>query len=208
MSAYLEARLEKDTQFLNSFFSNVEHMDGTVIILENEKGYEQYKRIIGDPMKEETLIIGDDMDRVILFFNHSPHVIYKCIWTGVTVVSCFSYDKSCFMHKKCKPVNVPHHLQTYVFGGIEETFNSLTLVPPGDKKEPENIFFVNNYDRGGMIPLKEMKKNKDWKKEYESLIEVKLVHMCKSCGSKAYKGCCSEYSPSNRVKLKMVIGWH
>ncbi len=59
-------------------------------------------------------------------------------------------------------------------------------------------------------------KNKEWNKEYEDLVEVKLVNICKSCGllprsmkgSKAYKGCCADYSSSNRVKIKMVIGWH
>ena len=34
----------------------------------------------------------------------------------------------------------------------------------------------------GMCSWKEMKQNPEWKDEYENNLEIKKVHMCKSCG--------------------------
>jgi hypothetical protein len=58
-----------------------------------------------------------------------------------------------------------------------------------------------------MILFADVKKHPEWNSRYYLGIETKFVNICKSCGSKAIKGCCSEYSSVNRKKLKMVIGW-
>ena len=63
------------------------------------------------------------------------------------------------------------------------------------------------YVKGGMIPFKQVKNNPEWKKEYEVDMVIKRVHICKSCKGKAHKGCCSYYSPENRSKITMVMGW-
>jgi hypothetical protein len=68
--------------------------------------------------------------------------------------------------------------------------------------------FEEKYKRKGMYPLKEMKQHPEWKDEYMSKLRIKKVHICKSCRKKWMKGCCENYSQSNRVMLKMVIGWH
>ena len=68
-------------------------------------------------------------------------------------------------------------------------------------------FMHTFYIRGGMIPLKDIKNNPEWKKEYEADMVIKRVHICKSCKGKAHKGCCSCYSPENRSKITMVMGW-
>ena len=68
-------------------------------------------------------------------------------------------------------------------------------------------FFSRNYDKGGMISLKEVKRHPEWKQDYGQLVYTKFVHICKSCKSKAYAGCCSGYSAVNRKKVKMVLGW-
>lgn len=203
MSKYLEQRLKRDTQFLNNFFSNIEHMEGTVIVLENDKGYDKYKRIVGDPMEEQTLIIGDDMDRVILFFNHLQQVIYRCIWPSVTVKNGFSYNKCCFMHKKCKPADMPPRLQKYIFDDIEDAFGNLTIAP----NDEASSFFRRHYKIGGMLLLKDMKANAEWNDVYRYNLEIKKVHICKSCNAKWAKGCCSKYSQNNRTMRNMVIGW-
>lgn len=65
-------------------------------------------------------------------------------------------------------------------------------------------FFSSNF----MVPFKQVKNSPEWKPEYEELVQVKRVHVCKSCKSKARKGCCPEYSPANRVMIKMVVGWN
>lgn len=68
-------------------------------------------------------------------------------------------------------------------------------------------FFSVNYIKGGVIPFKEVKNHPEWKPEYEKLVLVKRVHMCKSCKSKARKGCCPHYYTKNRVMIKMIVGW-
>ena len=233
MSKYLEQRLKRDAQFLNNIFSNIEHMEGTVIVLENDKGYDKYKSIIGDPMEEQTLIIGDDMDRVILFFNHLQQVIYRCIWPGVTVKSGFSYNECCFMHKKCKPEDMPPRLQKYVLDSIEGAFGNLAIAShpeairtsgyilpshtssscmkssrqeQGERDEASN-FLKKHYKKGGMVLLKNVKANAEWNDVYRYNLEIKKVHICKSCNAKWAKGCCSEYSQNNRTMRNMVIGW-
>jgi len=70
-----------------------------------------------------------------------------------------------------------------------------------------HAFLSSHYKKGGMIPVKELRKIREWKREDEKELEIKLVHMCKSCGKMARRGCCSEYCASNRIKIKMVIGW-
>jgi hypothetical protein len=69
-------------------------------------------------------------------------------------------------------------------------------------------FFEKNYKPGGMCSLKEMKRHPEWKDEYAKRIEVRKMHMCKSCKRKWMKGCCKNYSQENRVMIKMVIGWN
>lgn len=69
-------------------------------------------------------------------------------------------------------------------------------------------FMSDNYNTGGMVLLQTVRRHPSWKHEYLQDVETSFVNICKSCGSKALKGCCSEYSTTNRKKLKMVMGWH
>lgn len=64
-----------------------------------------------------------------------------------------------------------------------------------------------HYNMGGMIPIKDVKRNPEWKDEYLEHITTKLVNVYKSCRKRAYKGCCFDYSANNRTKVKMVVGW-
>jgi hypothetical protein len=65
-------------------------------------------------------------------------------------------------------------------------------------------FFSDNF----MVSLKNAKNKPGWKPEYRELAQVKRMHICKSCKCKARKGCCPEYSPGNRVMIKMIVGWN
>ena len=58
-----------------------------------------------------------------------------------------------------------------------------------------------------MVSLAYVKRHPEWRNEYLKDVETNFVNICKSCGSKAIKGCCLEYSATNRKKIKMVIGW-
>ena len=82
---------------------------------------------------------------------------------------------------------------------MTEAFENLEIKPD---------FFKRNFKRGGMMPLKEMKRHPEWKDKYLDDVDAKDIHMCKSCTKRSHSGCCPEYSASNRKKIRMVIGWH
>ena len=69
------------------------------------------------------------------------------------------------------------------------------------------LFMHKFYKNDGMVPIKNVRRNPEWNKEYETYITTKDIHVCKSCKSRAYKGCCSEYSSNNRSKIRMIVGW-
>ena len=68
-------------------------------------------------------------------------------------------------------------------------------------------FMHKFYKEGGIISLQRVRSHPDWIREYETYITTKFINMCKSCKNKAHNNCCPEYSPINRAKIKMVIGW-
>jgi hypothetical protein len=70
-----------------------------------------------------------------------------------------------------------------------------------------NDFLRRHFKKGGMIPLKDARKKSGWMREYAEQLETKTVHMCKSCGKKSNRGCCSKYRPSNRTTTQMIVGW-
>ena len=82
--------------------------------------------------------------------------------------------------------------------GVHTRFGDTTI----DSSEPFFEKFISNH---GMIPVKMLKSCDGWKPEYEKRLTIKRVHVCKSCRFKSYKGCCPEYSTSNRVMIKMAF---
>lgn len=87
------------------------------------------------------------------------------------------------------------------FKRIEEVFDEKCKLEDYDEL---GNFFSENF----MVPFKEAKSRPGWKHEYKNVVQVKRLHMCKSCRGKARKGCCPEYSPKNRVMIKMIVGWN
>ena len=76
------------------------------------------------------------------------------------------------------------------------------------KDSHSSITFMHKYYKeGGMISLQKVRMHPEWIREYETHITTKFINICKSCKNKAHKNCCSEYSPINLGKIKMVIGW-
>jgi hypothetical protein len=150
--------------------------------------------------------MGDDDNNVMLFFQPSDKPVVKKIVKGVTVLTKYKYTKDVFIHKQIAPTEVPERLEKYIFDfTVERISNIMSIVDLN--KRPIEHFLENNYERGGMIRLKSMIVNPLWRNEYKSELHIKKMQICKSCGNKALKGCCGEYSARNRVPLSMVIGW-
>ncbi len=76
------------------------------------------------------------------------------------------------------------------------------------RDEFEQLSVGNFFSENFMVPIKEAKRKQGWRSEYADLAQVKRMHICKSCRTKARKGCCPEYSPANRVMIKMIVGWN
>ncbi len=194
MSKYLADRLDRDTKYLQATFPNVKHMDGIIIVLDGKKGYDSYTSILGDPMQEDTLIIEDNNGRIMLFFSYSTCPVASNN-NNITVIKTFSYTTGCLIHKKRKPAELPNYLKVHV------------LQPSIEDLNVDETFFTKNYSRGGIVPIKDVRKHPEWKNEYESMVEIKRVHVCKSCRNKAHIGCCKNYSTSNRVMVRVIVGW-
>ena len=208
-------RFNREAEYLKRLFPNLNKIEGIIVRLDTEGGFDNYQSKIGDPMEENTLILGDEDNNVLLFFKCSSKSHNKNIFEGVTVLDQFSYSSKSIVHRKRDPVDVPHHLEKYIFdfasisAGLGGSCSEYALA--GSLKnlrieKPEHTF-LKNYAKGGMMPLKEMKKHPEWKEEYRKYLEIKKVQICKSCGKKSLKGCCPGYGASNRSMLTVVIGW-
>ena len=228
MTSWLKKRFVQDIEYLETLFPSWPP-SGTVVKLIVGQGYDNYKSIIGDPMKENTLIVQDNECNVLLFFKHSERTPKKNVSKGITTMTIFNYTEGCIISKKHDITEVPLHLEQFIYSNalfqnaatlthmqlcesenrpIEESHSVTTLVESQLKSLTLNDdFFSRNYNKGGMISLKEVRRHPEWKQEYEQLVETKYVHICKSCESKAYAGCCPGYSAVNRKKVKMVLGW-
>ena len=195
-------KFNQEAEYLKTLFPTLDKIEGIIVKLDTEGGFNNYQNKIGDPMEENTLILGDEDNNVLLFFKCSSKSHKKSIFEGVTVLDQFRYSSKSIIHRKRSPVDVPLHLGKYIFDfvPIECSMGNLTIEKPRHT-------FLENYTKGGMMPLKEMKRHPEWKEEYKKCIEIKKVQICKSCGKKSLKGCCPSYNASNRSVLTMVIGW-
>ena len=211
MKSMLKKRFIQDIEYLETLFPSWPP-SGTVVKLVVEQGFDNYMNIIGDPMKEDTLIVQDNECNILLFFKHSKKALKKNVSKGITTMTIFNYTEGCIISKKHDITEVPLHLERFIyldFQSQSKNSNHVTTLVGSQLKSLtlNDDFFSRNYNKGGMISLKEVKRHPEWKQEYERLVETKYVHICKFCESKAYAGCCSNYSAVNRKKVKMVLGW-
>lgn len=243
----MEYRKQKDLQYVKSLFNNTTNVSGTVLKLDVDKGFTNYKDKIGNPMNENTLIVGDENNNVLLVFKQHPelvpdsHTCVRVVFDGVNIISRLKYGDGYFLHKRQQPTDVPmrivnivmqqnnvYHTNNFNFV-TKNTTNNLKINDERKHTQSDKIntlfsqrqvgrihdvsdyfatFMHRFYKKGGMVPIKNVKMHPEWTKEYETCITTKRVNMCKkSCKGKAHKGCCPEYSSSNRVMIKMVIGW-
>lgn len=79
-------------------------------------------------MEENTLIIGDQHNNVLLFFNCSSKSHKTKVFEGVTVVNRYHYDRESIMHRRRNPVDVPLRLENYILILSLKTFLWLTLL--------------------------------------------------------------------------------
>ena len=66
-------------------------------------------------MEENTLILGDEDNNVLLFFKCSSKSHNKNIFEGVTVLDQFNYSSKSIIHRKRDLANIPHYLEKYIF---------------------------------------------------------------------------------------------
>ena len=102
-------------------------------------------------------------------------------------------------NREYRAANAPECLTNCIESYINTAMSKLDI---------KNSFFEQNYEPDGMIPEADVKRHPHWSPQCMTNIETSFVNICKSCGRRALKGCCSESSRTNRKKLKMVIGWH
>ena len=95
-----------------------------------------------------------------------------------------------------KPVELPYYLESFIYQCVDDALSAMRI----SKKS----FFERNFKRGGMMPIKEMRRHPEWKDKYLDDAELKDIHMCKSCPNRSYSGCCPEYSAKNRKKIRMA----
>jgi hypothetical protein len=83
-----------------------------------------------------------------------------------------------------------------------------TNIDAFSKLTTKECFFPRNFKSGGMMPLREMKRHPEWETQYIGQVSLNDFNMCRSCKKRAFSGCCPEYSATNRIKVRMVLGWH
>ena len=224
----MEHKKQKDLQYVRSLFGNTTNVSGTVLKLDVDNGFTNYTDKIGNPMSEETLIVGDENNNVFIVFKQHQKLVPVKIFDGVNIISSLKYGDGYLLHRKKQPTDVPMRIVNivmqqnnvyntnnfkFVTKNTTNNFNSLKIKDDKEHTQDDQLntnfetFMHRFYKEGGMVPIKNVKMHPEWTKEYEACITTKRVNMCKSCKEKAHKGCCLEYSSSNRVMIKMVIGW-
>jgi hypothetical protein len=156
-------------------------------------------------MNEDTLILGDDSNNVYLVFEKEDEVVTtKSFAEHVHVIDSYCYDQGSIIHKKHEVTPAPVHLKSLIINNITNNFQSVSI----SDCAPDIGFLENNFKRGGMHPLVDMRQHPEWVPGYRKHIEVKRVTICKSCRKRFIKGCCPKYSSNNKTMQTMVIGWH
>jgi hypothetical protein len=137
-------KFDQDVEFLNKLF-------GTVVV-EGCEGKTNYSQNFADPNKEKTLRIVS-RNNIVLFYEHSIQSVYPIeVCDGVTMVDNFSFTKGykvdSYMYK---PVELPYYLETFIYQCVGEAMSAMRI----SKKS----FFERNFKRGGMMPIKEMRRH-------------------------------------------------
>ncbi len=230
---FVHKQREERLRFIENISDGGNQIEGAIIKIAPGKGYNNYVTAFGDPLKEDTLVIGDTEDNIIVCFKGGDGVVTKRqVLEGVSVIPHFDYTTQCIIHKKEKLADVPQYLINVIFqnnitNNINVTiphsaagYSSNELSNKASGRLAEDLskrlqlgasdaeaFMSRFYHRGGMMDWKIASSNSEWMKEYESQLIIKKVNKCKTCGNKAIRGCCGDYSAKHRVIKKQIIGW-
>ena len=201
-------RHENDLMYLREFFPS--NIKGIIIkIFASKSEGCNYEKITGKKLLEEnTLILGDNDNNVLLVFQKEKdkRIITKKIASDIHIIEKFDYDFGSLIHKRREPSAIPSHLKEHltfvnIQTSVTDNFDSLKI-------SDDLSFFEKNYKKGGICSLSKMIRHDEWTDEYRNLVKTGKVHICKSCRKKWLKGCCEQYARDNRIQLVMVIDWH
>ncbi len=183
---------------------------------------DEYKnKFGGNFLDEETLIIGDEMNNVLMVYQDEDKVVTKNITSLIHVLSKLRLTSKCIVHKKMEPSRAPPHIKvnlTFIQNNvqnantiqnattIQNNFNNLSI--SSTDIDTAQSYLETYFKRGGICPLKKLSRHPEWNKAYLAKIETKKMNICKSCHQRWLKGCCAEYSRNNRTIWVMVVGWH
>lgn len=134
----------------------------------------------------------------------------------VSILTRYKYSSNMVIHKQVQPIALPKRLEPYVLDFAVSTFGknqkagqqSCTVENVDNLIKSMGVQFMDtHYKRGDMIILKTVTEHPFWKKEYRMDLSIKKFQMCKSCGKRALRGCCDNYSSTNRKPITMIVGW-
>jgi translation initiation factor 2 beta subunit (eIF-2beta)/eIF-5 len=211
ITAASDSKFEQDVGYLNKLFGTTSNIKACVLRISGKKGSESYSQKFADPKSnrrldlDKTLRISNLTD-VVLFYKHDVDylpTIEMC--DGVTMEKSFSFTKGYKVESYWyKPAKLPDYLEDFIVQCMTKAFENFKIKP--DQRLDD--FFETNFKRGGMMPIKAMKRHPEWQTQYIGQVNLKDFNMCKSCKQRALSGCCPEYSALNRIKVRMVLGWH
>ena len=172
-------------------------------------------------MDEDTLIIGDDMNNVLMVYQDENKVVTDDVTSLIHVIDKLRMTPKCIVHKKMEPSKTPPHIKinlNFIQNNIQNanTIQNAQTIQNNFANLQVSSTDVNNvrcyleayFKKGGMCSLKKISRHPEWKTKYRDEIETKKLNICKSCEQRWIKGCCENYSRTNRTIWVMVIGWH
>lgn len=182
----------------------------------------EYRKKFGvNFMDEDTLIIGDDMNNVLMVYQDENKVVTKNITSLIHVFDKLCITPQCIIHKKLEPSKAPPYIKinlNFVQNNIQNANtiqnintvqnNFANLQVSSTNINTAQCYLETYFKRGGTCPLKRISRHPEWITAYKSELETKKMDICKSCEQRWLKGCCENYSRANRTIWVMVIGWH
>ena len=200
--------------------------DNTVTIKldasDNDNSDKEYRKKFGvNFMDEDTLIIGDDMNNVLMVYQDENKVAAEDITSLIHVINRLCLTPQCIIHKRVEPSKTPPHIKislNFVQNNIQNANNiqnnfanlhvSSTINQSAIGLGSAQCYLETYFKRGGTCPLKRISRHPEWEPAYKGEIETKKMDICKFCEKRWLKGCCANYSRTNRTIWVMVIGWH
>jgi hypothetical protein len=208
---------EKDLKYLQTIVPDPHRIEG-VILKFSDVPYTPPHQIKRHIYAMNTLILNppyDIYETILIVFKKCEEQLPKNDgfkgWHRLEVLSECSFNIDTSISAKKEVAEIPSFLKDLLLKG--DWSNAVHWLETGALKplllENKKEYMHNiNHKEVEIIPLKELRKNPGWRKENEKELEIKLIHICKSCGKKANQGCCSDYHANNRTKIKMVLDWH